>query len=160
MTEDIEQLLIFTLGEDVFGIDILRVKEIRAVGKIRAIPNMPDDLLGVLDYREHIVPVLDMRVKLGFKDNEIKAQTVMIIVNVKHTEQDYSVGMVVDSVSDVISLDKDSLQPAPKINMHNQSNLLKGMFTHEDNVLVVLDLDNILDEQDLTGVQGLLAGNQ
>lgn len=160
MTEDIQQLLIFTLGEDVFGIDILRVKEIRAVGKIRAIPNMPADLLGVLDYREHIVPVLDMRVKLGFADSEIKAQTVMIIVNVIHDGQDYPVGMVVDSVSDVITLDKDSLQPAPKVNMHNQSGLLKGMFTHEGNVLVVLDLDSILDEQDLTGVQGLLAGNQ
>lgn len=156
MTDDIDQLLIFTLGEDVFGIDILRVKEIRAVGKIRAIPNMPADLLGVLDYREHIVPVLDMRVKLGFSDSEIKAQTVMVIVNVIYEDHDYPIGLVVDSVSDVISMEKNALQPAPKVNSHNQTNVIKGMFTHEEDVLVVLDLDNILDENDLSGVQSML----
>jgi len=156
MSDNIEQLLIFHLGEDGFGIDTLRVKEIRAVGQIRNIPNMPDYFLGVQDFRSEIVPVLDLRVKLGFANSDIVAQTVMLIVNVILEDENHLIGLIVDSVSDVIGMEKDRLQPAPKIKAEGNSELVRGMLSHGDDVLVLLELDKIMDGRDMTGVQELL----
>lgn len=156
MSDNIEQLLIFHLGEDGFGIDTLRVKEIRAVGQIRKIPNMPKYFLGVQDFRSAIVPVLDLRIKMGFENSEISAQTVMLIVNVINEGDDYLIGLVVDAVSDVIGMHVDKLQGAPKVKSECDSQYLKGMYSHNDEVLVVMELDKILDAKDMTGVQSLL----
>ena len=155
--EATNQLLVFALGDELFGADILRVKEIRAIGSIRHIPEMPDYFLGVLDYRNVIVPVLDLRKQLGFANSEVTEQTVMIIVNLQQGETDVPVGIVVDRVSDVVDFTEQALQAMPTVDQKQQSKLLMGMFKHQSALLVVLNLDGLLDGTHLENIQDMLA---
>lgn len=151
-----KQLLIFALGDELFGADILRVKEIRAIGKIRAIPDSPKHVLGVLDYRDVIVPVVDLRVQFGFANDSLSPQTVMIIVNLMLNQKAIPVGIVVDRVSDVVDFEQQVLQPMPPMSGNSSSNLLLGMFKHESDLLVMLDLDLLLDHQDLSHISNYM----
>lgn len=141
-TSDELQLLSFTLGADMYAVDISKVQEIRAVGQVRNLPNVPDHCIGVIDFRTHIVPVLDLRELFHYDDLTIRTQTVMIVVSVMYEETPMLVGIVVDTVSDVLMINKQDLKSAPRFGKVDVS-FMQGMFKKDEQIIVMLSLDSV-----------------
>jgi purine-binding chemotaxis protein CheW len=148
--------LTFRVGEEEYGIDILRVQEIRSYEKPTRIANMPDHVKGVVSLRGVIVPILDLRMKLGLSDLRYDDMTVTIVLNVGGR----IVGMVVDSVSDVLELMQGDIKPPPEIKTSAESPFIMGIgsLKHDgnDRMLVLLDISSLV-----TGMEtGAILGEQ
>jgi purine-binding chemotaxis protein CheW len=147
------QLLSFTLGEDIYAIDISKVQEIRAVGQVRNLPNMPGHCIGVIDFRSHIVPVLDLRDLFHYDDLVIRSQTVMIVVTVMYEESPILVGIVVDSVSDVMMINETDLKSAPSFGSKVDVSFVQGMFKKEELIIVMLALDSVFGAEEFKQIR-------
>lgn len=150
------QLLSFTLGEDIYGIDITRVQEIRALGEIRKLPNTPSHCVGVIDFRNAMVPILDLREVFGYPMKAIDAQTVMVVVSVGDTANAILVGIIVDAVSDVIAIDQSEIKSSPSMGGKVDTNFMKGMFKHEDKIVVLLSLESIFESEDMDALKSFV----
>jgi purine-binding chemotaxis protein CheW len=153
MTEDIvnntTEVLSFRLGGEEYAISILKVQEIRGYDAVTRIANTPEYLKGVVNLRGIIVPVIDMRIKLNIGTATYDAFTVVIVLNInKHT-----IGMVVDSVSDVVTLTPEQIKPAPDLGATVAGEYLQGLGTVDERMLILLDIDRLLGSDEL----GLLA---
>jgi purine-binding chemotaxis protein CheW len=145
----LRQFLAFTLGSEEYGLDLLQVQELREYEKVTQIANAPAFLKGVINLRGIIVPIMDMRIKLGFPDVSYTEMTVVIILNVRGR----TVGMVVDSVSDVINLSEEHMKPAPEMGTAVDADYLIGLGTVDERMIILVDIDRMLSSKDI----GLLA---
>ena len=136
----ISEFLAFKLGAEEYGIDILRVQEIRSYEEPTRIANAPDSVLGVLDLRGVIVPIVDMRRHLRLHSVNYDSLTVIIVLNIGS----HSVGMVVDGVSDVISLTPAQLRPAPEFNSNIESGHLLAIGAVEKRMLILVDIEKLM----------------
>lgn len=143
-----QEFLVFTLGDEQYGIDILKVREIRGYENVTTIANTPDFIKGVINLRGVIVPVIDLRIKFALEMAEYGDQTVMIIVDIG----DRIVGMVVDSVSDVMTLTADQIKPAPTMGMSLSSDYIAGLGSIEDRMIVLMDVDALLTSREMAAV--------
>jgi purine-binding chemotaxis protein CheW len=139
------EYLSFTLGNEHYGVDILKVQEIRGYDSVTRVPDAPDYIKGVINLRGTIVPVIDLRLKLRLDEARYDAFTVMIVLNV----EDRVVGIVVDSVSDVIPLTGDQIRPTPEFGAAVDTRVISGIGTHDDKMLILLDIETLLDITDL-----------
>ncbi|WP_342618234.1 chemotaxis protein CheW [Rhodoferax sp. GW822-FHT02A01] len=137
---DIREFLAFKLGAEEYGIDILSVQEIRSFEKPTRMANMPAFVLGVLNLRGVIVPVLDMRVKFNLSQAEYGSLTVCIVLSMG----DRVVGMVVDGVSDVIALTPGQMRPVPEFSSSVGSEHLLAIGSLEDRMLILLDIQKLM----------------
>ncbi len=133
------ELLTFKLGEENYGIDILKVQEIRGYEAVTRIANAPEHIKGVINLRGNIVPIVDMRIRFGLPRAEYDNFTVTIILNVGHKV----VGIVVDGVSDVVRLTAEQIQPGPAMAAIDAS-CITGLGTLEDRMLILLDIDALM----------------
>lgn len=140
-----DEFLAFTLGGEEYGINILRVQEIRGYEPVTRIANAPPFIKGVVNLRGTIVPIVDMRIKLGLGSSTYDALTVVIILNLAGRV----VGMVVDSVSDVTTLTAEQLKPAPDINTSFDSDFLIGLGTLGDRMLILVDIDKLMSSSEM-----------
>lgn len=140
-----DEFLAFTLGGEEYGIDILRVQEIRGYEPVTRIANAPAFIKGVVNLRGTIVPIVDMRIKLGLGSSTYDQLTVVIILNLSGRV----VGMVVDSVSDVTTLSADQVKPAPDINTSFDSDFLIGLGTLGDRMLILVDIDKLMSSAEM-----------
>ena len=140
-----QEYLTFTLGREEYAIDILRVQEIRGYDQVTAIANAPPFIKGVINLRGTIVPVIDLRLKLRLDNARYDAFTVMIVLNV----EDRVVGIVVDSVSDVIPLSAEQIRPTPEFGAAVDTRFISGIGTHDDRMLILLDIETLLDSADM-----------
>jgi purine-binding chemotaxis protein CheW len=147
MPADGLQFLTFQLGDELYGLDILHVQEIKGYSAITKIPNAPAYVMGVLNLRGTIVPVLNLRTKLGLPTVECTVLTVIIVVVVK----DKVVGLVVDSVSDVVTIDKKDIQPPPQLAGNVDVSCLSGISRFGDKLMGVLEIDRLLSEGEPSG---------
>ncbi len=136
----VRELLTFKLGEENYGIDILKVQEIRGYEAVTRIANAPPHVKGVINLRGNIVPIVDMRIRFGLPRAEYDSFTVTIILNVGHKV----VGIVVDGVSDVVRLAPEHIQPGPAMAAIDAS-CITGLGTLEDRMLILLDIDALMD---------------
>jgi purine-binding chemotaxis protein CheW len=143
--EPMRELLSFTLGEESYGIDILKVQEIRGYETVTRIANTPDFIKGVINLRGHIVPIIDMRIKLGLGEAKYDASTVVIILNVLKRV----VGVVVDSVSDVITIPVSSVKPAPEFGSVLGTQYILGLATIEGQMLIVIDIEGLIGSREM-----------
>jgi purine-binding chemotaxis protein CheW len=134
------EFLTFTLGSEEYGVDILKVQEIRGYDTVTRIPDAPDFVKGVINLRGAIVPVVDMRLKFKLGKAEYNALTVMIVLNVAKRV----VGMVVDSVSDVIALAPAQIHPAPEFGATVGTQFLTGIGTLDDRMLILVDIEKLM----------------
>ena len=148
----VEEYLTFTLADEEYGVDILKVQEIRGYDAVTRLPDAPDYIKGVINLRGVIVPVIDMRLKFRLAA-EYNALTVMIVLNVA----DRVVGMVVDAVSDVIRLTPDQVRPVPEIVCTIDRKFLTGIGTAEDRMLVLLDIEHLMTSAEMGLVVDALA---
>lgn len=143
------QYLSFTLGDEVYGIDVLKVQEIRGWEEVRPLPDTPDYLKGVLDLRGAIVPIVDMRLRFHLSDAEYTATTVTIILNIDTHNKAQMIGIVVDGVSDVLDIQEQGIKAAPSLGGKIDTRYLVGMVSKDDHVVLLLDADNLLDPEEL-----------
>lgn len=143
------EFLSFRLGGEEYGIDILRVQEIRSYESPTRIANVPAFIKGVVNLRGVIVPVVDLRMKLGCETAEYNDFTVVIVLNV----QDRVIGAVVDSVSDVIALDADSIKPAPELSSTVDAQYILGIGCvkcgEQERMLILSDIDALMSSLEM-----------
>jgi len=139
------EFLTFRLGGEEYGIDILRVQEIRSYEQPTRIANAPHFIKGVVNLRGVIVPIIDLRLKLGCESAEYNAFTVVIVLNVKGRV----VGAVVDSVSDVLELTRDHIKPAPELQSNVDGNFITGIGSVGDRMLILMDIEGLMSSADM-----------
>ncbi len=153
------QYLSFCLGGEFYAIDILRVQEIRGWEPVRALPDMPAYVKGVLDLRGTIVPVMDLRIRFGIPDPAYDPTQVVIIVSLSSAEGErHLVGMVVDGVSDVIDTACHAVKPPPRTVAGVQAPYITGMVSDGEHMIVMMDVDHIFSDEDWRPVTGLVGG--
>ena len=143
--ENSREFLVFTLGDEQYGIDILKVQEIRAYEKITSIANTPDFIKGVMDLRGIIVPIVDLRIKFALESIEHDDQTVVIVVDVGSQV----IGLVVDAVSDVMTFSAEEIKPAPTYSMSLSSDYIEGLASRDDQMTVLMDVEALLSSREL-----------
>lgn len=141
----VQEFLTFTLGEEEYAIDILKVQEIRGYDVVTTIANTPEFIKGVINLRGVIVPIVDMRIKFSLGSAEYNQFTVVIILNVAGRV----VGIVVDSVSDVISLTADQIKEAPMLSGVSNTNHINGIGTVDERMLILLDIERLMMSPDI-----------
>lgn len=147
------EVLSFKLGEEEYGIDILKVQEIRGYDTVTKIANAPAFVKGVVNLRGVIVPIIDMRVHFNLGAPTYDQFTVVIIMNIRDT----IIGMVVDSVSDVVNLSPEQIKPAPAMGSALNSDYLMGVGTLEERMLILMDIDKIMSSEDIGLAQSVAA---
>jgi len=139
------ECLTFRLGQEEYGIDILRVQEIRSYEQPTRIAHAPPFIKGVIDLRGVIVPIVDLRLKLNCERAEYTAFTVVIILNVGQTV----LGVVVDAVADVIHISPDALRPAPQFHAHMDRGFIQGIAKVGERMLIMVDIAAMLSSADM-----------
>jgi len=142
MTE--RQYVIFTLEQEQYGVDIMHVKEISEFKKCNKIPHTPSFIEGIINYRGAVTPIINLRKKFQLSEGEIDSQTRIIIINLK----DKQVGFLVDEASQVLTIDQEMVDPAPKIVTDIQEEFIEGIAKLEDRMVILLDLENVLNEKE------------
>ncbi|MDE2369960.1 MAG: chemotaxis protein CheW [Burkholderiales bacterium] len=151
------EFLTFRLGAEEYGIDILRVQEIRSYEQPTRIANSPSFIKGVVNLRGVIVPIIDLRLKLGCENAEYNTFTVVVVLNVRGRV----VGAVVDSVSDVLELSKDHIKPSPELNSSVDSSFITGIGTiksgqgdnESERMLILMDIEGLMSSADMGLIQ-------
>lgn len=139
------EFLAFTLGQEEYGIDILKVQEIRGYETVTRIANAPAFIKGVVNLRGVIVPIIDMRIKFNLADPTYDQFTVVIILNVGGRV----VGMVVDGVSDVISLTPEQIRPSPDFSSDLDTGYIFGIGTLNERMLILVDIEKLMSSRDM-----------
>jgi len=137
------QVLTFSLGEESYGIDILQVQEIRGWSPVTHIPQSPQHVLGVLNLRGSIVPIVDLRVRFSLAA-DFTPLTVIIVISIQTSSGRKECGLVVDSVSDVVDLDASQMRPAPQLNGTATAGCIHGLATLDDRMLILLNVDDLV----------------
>ena len=145
LTTDGSQFLTFQLGEELYGVDILRVQEIKGYTAVTKIPNTPAHIKGVLNLRGTIVPIVELRTKFGMPTIDYTMFTVIVVVVVKEK----IMGLVVDAVSDVLNIDKKDIQPPPQFGATVDISFLNGIGKSGDKLIALLDMDRLLSDGDM-----------
>ena len=140
-----QEFLTFTLGKEEYGIEILKVQEIRSYEAVTTIANAPEFIKGVVNLRGTIVPIVDMRIKFNLGTPEYTEFTVVIILNVAGRV----VGMVVDSVSDVIALGAEQIRPAPDFSSSFDVEYITGLGTVDQRMLILVDIEKLMSSSDM-----------
>jgi purine-binding chemotaxis protein CheW len=139
------EFLTFRLGAEEYGIDILKVQEIRSYEQPTRIANAPAFVKGVVNLRGVIVPIVDLRLKLSCESADYNSFTVVIVLNVRGRV----VGAVVDSVSDVLELAGDAIQPAPEMNSAVDTSFITGIGSVNDRMLILMDIEALMSSADM-----------
>jgi purine-binding chemotaxis protein CheW len=147
--ETSNEYLTFTLGKEEYGIEILKVQEIRGYEAVTRIANAPEFIKGVVNLRGTIVPIVDMRIKFNLGSAEYNQFTVVIILNVAGRV----VGMVVDSVSDVIQLSGEQIRPAPDFSSTFDTKYITGLGTIDERMLILVDIEKLMSGQDMALIE-------
>ncbi|AMV22951.1 Chemotaxis protein CheW [Gemmata sp. SH-PL17] len=134
------QFLAFRLGDEEYGVEILRVQEIKGYSRITPLPNTPSEMKGVMNLRGSVVPVIDLRIRLGMREAEYTVFTVIIVVTVGTK----IVGLVVDAVSDVLNVESDEKLPAPDLGAGVDTSFLTGIARTGERLVSLLNIDKLI----------------
>ena len=143
---DLLQLVTFRIGEEEFGVDILLVQEIIRKMNITRVPKAPDFVEGVINLRGKVIPIIDLRKRFGLETKEYDKNTRFIVIEIN----DMIVGFVVDSVSEVLRIPSDTVEPPPPVVSGLDSEYISGVGKLEDRLLILLDLDRLLSREEKT----------
>ncbi|MBS1169374.1 MAG: chemotaxis protein CheW [Burkholderiaceae bacterium] len=149
----ISEFLAFKLGQEEYGVDILKVQEIRGYETVTRIANAPEFIKGVVNLRGTIVPIVDMRIKFNLGIPAYDQFTVVIVLNIGNRV----VGMVVDSVSDVTTLDPAQIKPPPSVGTALNTDYLLGLGTIDERMLILVDIDQLMSSSDIGLIEKLAA---
>jgi len=140
------EFLVFTLGNEEYGIEILKVQEIRGYDRVTRIANTPDFIAGVTNLRGVIVPIVDLRVKFTLGSAEFDHNTVVIVLSL---DSGRVVGIVVDGVSDVLALNAAQIKPAPEYTVTLSTQYLLGLGSLNERMLILVDIEKLLNSEEM-----------
>ena len=143
------ECLTFTLGDEEYGIDILKVQEIRGYDTVTRIANSPDFIKGVINLRGAIVPIVDMRIKFRLGNVLYNEFTVVIVLNIAGR----IIGMVVDGVSDVITLTPEQIRPAPELGTALDTQYITGLGTVDERMIILVDIERLMSAEDMALIE-------
>ena len=138
------QVLTFVLGTQTYGVDILRVQEIRGFSAVTKIPQAPAHVLGVLNLRGSIVPIVDLRKRFSLERAEFTPVTVIIVLSVLAGASRRDFGVVVDGVSDVVDVNEAEMRAAPELGSRGATSYIRGLVTLQERMVVLLDIDRLI----------------
>jgi purine-binding chemotaxis protein CheW len=147
------QYLTFKLGNEVFGIDVAKVREVLDFTNITEIPRTPEFMSGVINLRGSVVPVVDLRLCFHMSKTERTRNTCIIVVEVLLDGESTVIGALADSVEEVIDLEPDQIQPAPKIGTQIHTDFIKGMGKRDSQFIMILEIDRVFSAEELGAVQ-------
>ena len=147
------EALAFQLGQEEYGVDILKVQEIREHDALTRIVNAPDFIKGVVNLRGVIVPIVDLRLRFRLGTGECASAGVVIVLNIANRV----IGMLVDSVSDVVSLAADDVRPAPRLGTTLDTDYLLGIGTLDGRMLILLNIERLMSAEELGLIERLAA---
>jgi purine-binding chemotaxis protein CheW len=145
------EVLVFVLGKEEYGVDILKVQEIRGYDKVKPIPNAPDYLKGVISLRGSVVPIVDLRMKFHLDAIRYDRFTVVVILRIAGR----MIGVVVDGVCDVVALNAAEVREAPHLGSVVDSSYIAGLVTREERMVLLLDIEKLLSSGDLNLLKGV-----
>ena len=156
MAEELEatQYLTFKLDEEVFALDVAKVREILEESSITKVPQTPDFMRGVINLRGSVVPVIDMRLKFGMSRTEKTVNTCIIVVEVQLEDEVIVLGALADSVQEVIEMEPSQIEAAPHIGSRLNTDFIKGMGKHDNRFVMILDIDRVFSSAELESVAG------
>lgn len=142
--------LTFSLADEEYGLEILKVREIIGVMSITEVPRMPDYMKGVINLRGNVIPVIDLRLKFGLEEAEYTEHTCIIVVDVGR-----EIGIIVDTVSEVLDISGANIEPSPAMGGSVDTSFILGMGKVGDDVKILLEIDKVLSVKDMENVNAL-----
>lgn len=153
------QYLTFKLADEIFALDVAKVREILEYTSITKVPQTPEFMRGVINLRGSVVPVIDMRLKFGMTSTEQTINTCIIVVEVTLDGDTTVLGALADSVQEVVEMEPELIEPAPHIGTRLKTDFIKGMGKHEDQFVMILDIDKVFTESEMASLQDAGSGN-
>ncbi|NTW58484.1 MAG: chemotaxis protein CheW [Nitrospirae bacterium] len=147
------QYLTFRLGQEIFALDISKVREVLDLITITKVPRTPEFMRGVINLRGSVVPVVDLRLKFGMSATESSLNTCIIITEVQVDNETVVLGALADAVQEVLDLDAGSIAPPPRIGTRLRTEFIKGMGRQQDRFIIILDIDRMFSTDDLAWVK-------
>lgn len=157
---EVAQFLSFTLGQEEYGVDVLRVQEIRSWEPVSRIPNVPAHEKGVINLRGAIVPIIDLRERFQLGTTQYSCLTVVVVLQVHTIRKTRVMGIVVDTVSDVIDVDKSLIQSAPNFGAKVSTEFINGLITVNQRMVMLLDVDKLLKLEGEDTLKGINDDNE
>lgn len=145
--------LSFKLGEEVFAINVSKVLNILEMKPITRVPKSPDYLKGVINLRGTVLPVVDLRIKLGLPENNITVDTNIIVLNIEKEGETIMLGILIDAVREVLEFKTEEISPSPAIGTKYNSGFIKGMWRIDENFIMILDIDKVFSVEDIIDFQ-------
>lgn len=150
------QYLTFKLDEEVFALEISKVREVLDYTTVTKVPQAPEFMLGVINLRGSVVPVVDMRLKFGMSKTETTVNTCIIIVEIELDDEATVLGALVDSVQEVLELDPDQIEPPPRMGTRLKSGFIKGMGKRDNSFIIILNIDKVFTSDELAIAQDMV----
>ena len=147
------QYLTFKLADEIFAVDVAKVREILEWTTITKVPQTPEYMCGVINLRGSVVPVIDLKHKFGMAATAKTVNTCIIVVEVLQDNETIVLGALADSVQEVFELEPEKIEPAPRIGTNLNTDFLHGMGKHNDNFIMILDIDRVFVDVDLAEVE-------
>lgn len=147
------QYLTFKLKDETFGLDISKVREVLDYTTITKVPRTPDFMRGVINLRGSVVPVVDLRLKLGMPETERSVNTCIIITEVDMDGESVILGALADSVQEVLELEPEQIEPVPRLGTGMRTEFIKGMGKQADRFIIILDIDRVFSAQEISMVR-------
>ncbi|NDY41978.1 purine-binding chemotaxis protein CheW [Dissulfurirhabdus thermomarina] len=139
--------LTFTLADEDYGLEIMKVREIIGLMEITAVPQTPPYVKGVINLRGKVIPVLDLRLRFGMPERAYDERTCIIVVEIREGDEKVHVGVVVDTVSEVLNIAGEDIEPPPGLGMHVMAGAILGMAKVKDRVKILLNIEEILKDE-------------
>ena len=152
--EENHQYLTFKLDDEVFAVGIDKVREVLDYTSVTKVPQTPDFMRGVINLRGSVVPVVDMRLKFGMAKTEKTVNTCIIIVEINLEGETTVLGALADSVQEVLDLEPQQIEPAPKIGTKLRTDFIRGMGKRDEQFIIILEIDKVFSSEELAAVQG------
>lgn len=152
MAEDYQKLLTFSLGSEGYGVSILKVKEIIGMMDITPVPRTPDFIKGVINLRGKIIPVMDLRMKFGMDQEKYDERTCIIVAEIVLKGVQKLLGVVVDMVSEVVTIYNDQIEPPPEYGTSAEHSSILGIGKIKDRVVIILDIDEVFQCEDVVNM--------
>lgn len=145
----IRQFLTFNIGDEAFGMDLAQTREIIEYEGVTKVPLMPSFLIGVINLRGEVVPVIDLAVRLGRPPIEIKRRTCVIVVELESEGSQYTLGLLADAVSEVAEIVESDIENAPAFGAKIRAEFIQGIAKKDEDFVILLDADNTLSLREL-----------
>ncbi len=142
---DTQQYVSFSIGEEIFGIEVMKAQEVLGKVELTSVPKTMPYMKGVIDLRDTIVPIIDLRAKFGIDEKEYDKDTVTLITEIRG----FLIGLIVDSVSDVVTLSFEEIQDTPHFSSEIDTDAVKGIGKHNERIIIIIDVDRIFSQEEL-----------